>query len=108
MFEVTNERLAKNWPATVKLPSDGGKIVEEKITLDLLLLDTEKSHKVLQGDESTFKSVIKGWSGIGDGHGEPLPYTPENLDLLMKNNFFVSAAFVAYRQAISGQAAEKN
>ncbi len=109
MFKVTNERTVKDWPATVRIPADGGKIEEHKIKLDLLLLDTEESNKILQGDEATFKKVVKGWSGIGDATGSEYEYTEANLAMLLKNNFFCAAVFTAYRQAISGQeAAEKN
>lgn len=108
MFKLTQERLVKDWPATIHLPADGGKVVEENITLDLLILDADAAFKLLNGDEPTFKKVIKGWTGIGDADGNALPFSEENLNLVLKSSFFVIAAARAYQQASSGQAAEKN
>ncbi|EKO3626412.1 TPA: hypothetical protein ACMDOB_000554 [Vibrio metschnikovii] len=108
MFVLQKERLVKAWPAVVMLPVDGGKVIEEKITLDMAILDGDGSYKLLSGHEETFKNVIKGWSGIGGSDGSPLPFNSENLSLLIKDQYFVAAAIRAYQQAAGGQAAEKN
>lgn len=108
MFKIEKNRLVKQWPATVELPVDGGTIEKEKITLDLLILDTEENARMLRGDEATMKKIVKGWSGIGDKNGDAFPYSDENLSALLKNQFFVIAVVRAYQQASNGQAAEKN
>ncbi|WP_243033012.1 hypothetical protein [Vibrio cincinnatiensis] len=108
MFKIEKTRLVKAWPATVELPSDGGEIQKEKITLDLLILDTEENARLLRGDEAALKKVIKGWSGIGNEDGKAMEFNDENVSLLIKNQFFVIALLRAYQQASNGQAAEKN
>lgn len=108
MFVLQTERLVKEWPATVELPADGGKVTKEKITVDLLILDTEENVKLMRGDEDVLKKTIRGWSGIGDAGGNAVEFSDDNLTKLIKNQFFVIAVLRAYQQASNGQAAEKN
>lgn len=108
MFKIQKELVVKNWPATVEIPTDDGKVIKEDITLDLLILDIEDNGKLLNGDQKALKKVIKGWSGIGDENGNALEFSQENLELVTKNQFFVVAVLRAYQMASNGQAAEKN
>ncbi|PTP90085.1 MULTISPECIES: hypothetical protein [Vibrio] len=108
MLKIEQERLVKDWPATVTLAVDGGKTETHNITLDLLLLDVEQSDKVLRYFKEEVKKVIKGWSGIADADEQPLDFTPEHLDLVISNPPFMKGVVDAYLQANSGQGAEKN
>ncbi|EOW7148451.1 hypothetical protein ACOZ82_001978 [Vibrio parahaemolyticus] len=108
MFKVQKERLVKNWPATVSVAVDDGKVETHDITLDLLLLDVDQSDKVLRYFKDDIKKVVKGWSAIGDANGEVMEFNAKNLNILIGNPAFVKAVVDAYLQANSGQAAEKN
>lgn len=108
MFKIQKELVVKNWPATVEIPTDGGKVIKENITLDLLILDLDENGMLLNGNKKTMKKVIKGWSGIGDENGKPLEFSQENLDEVIQNQFFAVAVLRAYQMASNGQAAEKN
>ncbi len=109
MFKLTKHRLVKAWPATISLASDNGTIQTHDITLDLTLLDTGEFNDLSkQGDPTFFKQVIKGWSGIGDENGNPLPFNPKNLKAAVQNPAFTAAALTAYMDAAQGRAATKN
>lgn len=57
--------------------------------------------------EPLLQRVVRGWGGVHDEEGEPLPFTPENLRRLTRIGY-VGAAFTdAYFQALTGRA-EKN
>ncbi|SHO55021.1 hypothetical protein [Vibrio quintilis] len=105
MFIFQQERLIKDWPAQIILPVDGGRTLQENITLDLMILNASSSYKVLQGDENIFRQVICGWSGIVNTEGESLEFNETNRELLLEDPFFIIAAARAYQQAAGGIAA---
>ncbi|WP_087022404.1 hypothetical protein [Thaumasiovibrio subtropicus] len=109
MFKLTKNRLVKAWPATVSLATDNGEIQTHEITLDLVLLDTGEFNDLSrQGDPAFFKKVIKGWDGIGDENGDPLPFNTKTLKAAVQNPAFTAAALSAYMDAAQGRAATKN
>ena len=61
-----------------------------------------------EGDKAVFAEVIRGWGGIADESGEPLPFNADNLDQLAEHPGFAQAVFRAYMKASSGEASRKN
>lgn len=108
-FIFTPERHVKQWPATIKLASDGGNVIEHEIYLDLILLpNDEYINTMQQGDAAVFDRIMTGFSGIQGADGSPLKDTPENRAALYQHVPFTEALVTAYRHANSGEAARKN
>ncbi len=102
MFVLEKERLVKAWPAVVRLPVDGGEVIEEKITLDFIVLSGSDALNVVTGGADALKKVVTGWSNITDENNNPLIVNDNNKDALFGNQFFIIAAVKAYQQAIHG------
>ncbi len=109
VFVFTPNRIIKNWPSTIKVSQDGGKVDEIDINLDLTLLPTDEYMEQLQqGQNNLFDKVLNGWSGINDADGNPLKDTKANRKALYQHPPFTDALLNAYRNANSGEAARKN
>ncbi|AMG01354.1 hypothetical protein SL034_001539 [Vibrio harveyi] len=109
MFKVVKDRIVKDWPATLTVAQDGGKVEVHKITLDLKLIDTDDFQTLsAKGDKELLKTIVVGWGGIGDKDGKALPFDADWLDVLAKDAAFVQGTLDAFYDAISGKAAEKN
>jgi hypothetical protein len=55
-----------------------------------------------QHDVDTLSAVIVGWSGVGDGEGQPVEYSRESLSVLLDNYPAAGAEFLrAYLAALS-------
>lgn len=109
MFQFTKQRLVKDWPATITVAQNGGSVSSHQIGVDLEIIDTEHYRAVAaQGDRAVIAAIVKGWHGIGDEYGEPLPFSEENRDALASHTGFTSAVLTAYLQAARGEAAQKN
>lgn len=109
MFKFVKERKVKDWPATVLVPVDGGKVETYDIKLDFKLLESDLFAAVgAKGDQAFCEAVIIGWSGIADEDGNELEFTKENLKALSLNVPFATGVYKAYLQATSGQASIKN
>nr|WP_086937494.1 hypothetical protein [Thaumasiovibrio occultus] len=109
MFKLVTNRVVKNWPATIKLAADNGDTETHNITLDIEILPTDEFARYSKrGDEAFFKKAIKGWSGVADEHGEPLPFNADTVTAASRHPSFTAAALTAYLDAAQGKAATKN
>ncbi|WP_299494952.1 hypothetical protein [uncultured Shewanella sp.] len=108
-FIFTPERHVKQWPAVIKIASDGGHVIEHEIFLDLVLLPQDEYIKTMQnGDAAVFDRIMTGFSGIQGPDGSPLADTSDNRAALYQHVPFTEALVTAYRHANSGEAARKN
>ncbi|WP_298769681.1 hypothetical protein [uncultured Shewanella sp.] len=108
-FVFTPERHVKQWPAVIKIASDGGHVIEHEIYLDLNLLPVDDYMKTLEsGDVALFNKILMSFSGINAADGSPLADTPENRAALYQHPPFTDALLNGYRNANSGEAARKN
>ena len=108
-FIFTPNRTVKNWPATIKVAQDGGKVQEIEVELDLTLLPSDDYMKELsEGQNQLFDTILDGWHGINDADGNPLKDTKTNRKALYQHPPFTDALLIAYRSANSGEAARKN
>lgn len=109
MFTFTPHRLVKNWPATIKVSLDGGKVDEVEISFDLNLLPVDDyMAKLSEGDHKLFDAILEGFDGIASADNQPLKDTKENRAALYQHAPFTDALLHAYRAANSGEAARKN
>ena len=109
MFKFIKERVIKDWPAEIKVALNGGKSTSHAITVDLNILSSSEYRELAgQGDQVVFDKILKGWSGIHDENGNPLPFTDANRDALTELPAFTQAVVRAYMQASSGEASRKN
>lgn len=58
--------------------------------------------------DSLLRSGIIGWEGVGDAHGEPVPLTPDNLDLFLADPSRWEALDSAYVRPFMLRELEKN
>ncbi|MGW8204403.1 hypothetical protein ACWGM0_17890 [Sphingomonas bisphenolicum] len=58
--------------------------------------------------DSLLRSGIIGWEGVGDAHGEPVPLTPDNLDLFLADPTRWEALDSAYVRPFMLRELEKN
>lgn len=109
MFVFTPTRRVKQWPATIKVANDGGKVDEVPISFDLVLLPIDDyMAKVAEGNHALFDAIMAGFEGIASPDGEALADTPENRAALYQHAPFTDALLHAYRAANTGEAARKN
>ena len=109
MFTFTKNRIVKNWPASIKVAQDGGKVIEVDISLDLNLLAVDDyMAKLSEGNSCLFDGILRGFGGIANADGSPLEDTADNRAALYQHAPFTDALLNAYRAANSGEAARKN
>lgn len=108
MFEIT-DTLKVNWPVDVKKPIDGGKTLTQRFTAQFEIIDTEQLQQaIVDGDH--LERVLIGWGDdIKGADGQPLPYTAENKQALLRIPYVRAAVMNAWVEASSGrEAARKN
>jgi|GEM_PF-1818820 len=109
MFVFTPVRQVKQWPGTIKVSSDGGKVEDVAISFDLVLLPVDDyMEKLNQGNKVLFDAIMAGFGGIASADGSELADTPENRQALYQHAPFTDALLYAYRAANSGEGARKN
>ena len=109
MFKFSKERIVKDWPAEISVAMDGGRVKKYPFTLDLKILDTEEYREIAaEGDRKLLGAFLKGFKGIADEAGDPLPFNEDSLDNLAVHPGFMRAALAAYMKAANGEASRKN
>lgn len=110
-------KLVRNRPfkrtVHVRFPAEDGVEFEEvSFTAHFEALTTEEAEEFdmrnREGREVFLRRVLKGFDGvIDDATGAPLPVTPENIDLLIRDSF-VSPALIQTFIATMAGAPRKN
>lgn len=109
MFVFTPKRIVKQWPATINVATDGGKIDEVSIRFDLCLLPVDDyMAKLRDGNTALFDAIMVGFDGIAAPDGQILEDTPEHRAALYQHVPFTDALLNAYRAANTGEGARKN
>lgn len=116
-----DENYTFNWPVTVELPAAGAaqraeftarfRLVEED-ELFARRQDGEASADItalLDGERRAMADRLVGWDGIETPDGQPLPFTSENRDRLLRQRPIREAVANAYFDAVlRRKVAEKN
>ncbi len=110
MFTVRKNRIVKAWPISVPVAMDGGQVEEHQMKLDYELISEDDFGQLSGegGDKAVLSRVIKGWSGIGDEQGQPLPFGEAELASAIELPNFRKAAFEGYFTCVQGSGPAKN
>ena len=113
------------WPVVIRKPvgvNARGEPDYERhkitVTFEAMPLDEAADAMAADGDPGTesgtdepheplMQRVIKGWDGVHDADGKPLPCTPENVRRLTRIGYVGAALTEAYFRALTGRV-EKN
>jgi hypothetical protein len=118
MFILVTEIVAP-WPVLVDVVREDGSVAQDEFTanfvrmsetefealfapIDALREDERKAHNRRMIDR-----IMRGWSGVVDGGGKALPFTTENVDLLLDFPNIGSAITLAYVRFHRAQPGER-
>ena len=106
------------WPVSVQMPDtdNPGEFVEqtfkvlfeprdqdaEKAERDRILAITDTEQQ-LKEDRASLAAVIKGWDDIVDPDKTPVSFSPENLDLMLRQPWSRVAVWRAYHASQMGE-----
>lgn len=120
MFKIVKQPRAW-WPVEWKGVAEDGTLVDNRIELRFHLLKVDAAavfvRRVVeaQGREGEAEVDLAGvyaelvatiaddWRGVHAENGDPLPWTPENLRLLMNEGGLFMAVFRAFRACLSAE-----
>lgn len=118
MFRIVKEPKAW-WPVTWQGVAEDGSLVENKIELRFRMLKVDAAaafiRDVVAASETeaepgadlpaTYAGLIAriadDWRGVGAENGEPLPWSIENLRLLMNEGGLFTHVFAAFRACLA-------
>lgn len=116
-FVFDPNHSVQSWPITLKTPADGGTVDEATITVDFRV-PTLADYSDAIAFETTTKAGLdataakvnklvedhlEDWSGIVDAAGKPVPFTLENLGILLHFGWFRTPILEAFGDAINGR-----
>jgi len=102
------------WPVHVQVPTDGGKFAEQVFTARWQLQDSEELRKAqnvdgADGVKVLFDRALKGWENdLCDQAGAPIPFTPENVEMVRTAPHVRAAMVASYWDAVNGGLRLKN
>lgn len=126
MFKVEELKDPIKWPVTIRIPQNGGKVKKAVFTAHLLLINQAEYDEVFDsnpgaGDSCLVRKVLVGWGekgntgnendikdGIVDAEGNPMLFSEENLERLIKIPYFRTSVVTDYIGFMRGQAVTKN
>lgn len=121
MFRLVKDPVAP-WPVKIPVVTATGDVVEEACTLMLARIGQrdfehlfgrapgDTVEEVVASNRRAFDRVVRGWEGIVDETGDPVPFTPEAVARLLDFPGFpgaFGAAYTAFYLALP-EAREKN
>ena len=104
-----------DWPVDIRKPVGVGergrpKFEDHRIVVTFLALPLDEAAGAMNEEgerEPLMHRVIKGWDGVEDQDGAPLPCTPSNVARLVRIGYVGAALTEAYFRALTGRT-EKN
>ncbi|RWR28702.1 hypothetical protein D2T29_15840 [Sinirhodobacter populi] len=109
------------WPVTVRVPDDAtpGKMSEQKLKVQFVIrdrdqtLDRQEEYAALETErerlafeEDDMVSIIRGWDGVVDGNGNPVPFSEEMLRAAWKKAWFRLGVNLALQEILLGKEAQ--
>jgi hypothetical protein len=111
MFKLVNLKSVK-WPVEVHTPRDGGETVKGTFNAEFRILDNDEFAAIYDHggkDVDMIKKTCIGWDQkLCDENGDPIPFSEEQLDLVLNKPYVRNAFVTAYIDCSSGKAARKN
>lgn len=96
--------IVRGWPVTVSVPADKGEVNQFEIHVDYELLTVEELQNADKEPENILLRKVKGWGGITDVDGNPIPFSEDNLRALLGVMYIESAMSVGLLKASRGSA----
>lgn len=107
MFKLIETDEPIQWPVTVHVPQHGGKTAKHKFTALFAYLPADDIAPASEaGDEAFLGRVLLGWQGVQDEEGNPLPFSDEARDRLVRIPYVRRALILAWHEFIQGRAAK--
>lgn len=111
MFQIADENTTYEYPVTVKVPAQGGRVQEQTFRAHFRLIPASEGRQMSDdgvSDREFFKRVLAGWEDIQDSNGEPLPFNDSNLEKLIDIHYFAAAVSQAYQNFTLGLPAKNS
>lgn len=108
------------WPVTVLAPDPDqpGKFISQQLKIqftpkdqDAALEEQRRTLRIadiadrIEAERKALCDVCTNWDDVIGDDGNPVPFTPENLDLAMRQSWFRSGVYAAYMDSLAGQEA---
>lgn len=108
------------WPVTVSLPDpdNAGQVIVQRLKLLFEPRDQEAERAEqdrvaairdgvaqMKAERAMLMEVVKGWDDVVGRDGAVVPFSPEVLDQALRQAWFRRAAWTAYYESLSGEAA---
>ena len=93
---------------TVRVPKAGGQADEFRFDATFVALDAETRRDFGPDRADVLGSILRGWKGLEDESGAPLPFNDESLAAVARDPFLSTAIIMAYGAALSPEAQRKN
>jgi len=107
------------WPAIARVPhpTEAGAVADQAFRLRFELVDTERLEEIEAAERAQLptdpaavdcallRAVIIDWAHVVRDPDLPVAFTNDMLSAALRQPWFRAAAFAAYREAISGEAA---
>lgn len=118
MFKLLDEaegRLVKKWPVLIKVPLDEGRVAQHEIRADYLVLPQDELDALMEAsresegkaDSDLMRRVVRCLHDVEDKDGNPIDYTPELLERMLKIPSARLALVTTYFEAAAGQKAKR-
>ncbi|SFK92021.1 hypothetical protein SAMN05216302_102112 [Nitrosomonas aestuarii] len=111
MFKVSKPQSVK-WPVEVNTPRDGGGTTKGTFNVQFRILDDDEFSGIYDRggkDKDLLADVCVGWDQkLCDENGEPIPFSEEQLEALVKIPYIRTAMVSAYLDCSNGRAAKGN
>lgn len=109
-FKLADPEATYRTIVQVEVPADGGPQTQE-FTAVFRLVPPEEIDELAKKtgpeyDRAFLHASLKGWEDVAGADGQPLPYTPENVDLLARIPYLVRAvdrAYFRFSQGLPGK-----
>lgn len=73
---------------------------EDRTTID-------SARDLVEHDAAQIEAVVRGWEGVVDPEGKPVPFSREALRMAIDNSWFRTAVEKAFSESLYGEAARR-
>lgn len=105
-FAALDAAIEADWPVTIPVPQDGGKVTEQTLSVRFRMVDEAELTALgegLEGSKASLRAVV-----VGFGKGEDTPFSAELFEKMLAKPYVRLALNNAYRDFALGQVAAKN
>ncbi|SFJ04226.1 hypothetical protein [Nitrosomonas sp. Nm34] len=110
MFKIEDQPKLVEWPVSVNVPQDGGKIKKNTFTAEFELITQEELDAIYKDggtDVDLLRQVLFNCTGVCDAEGKPIDFNDDLRDKLINIPYVRSALVAAYVECSHGKAAAR-